>query len=235
MEFGDTPIENLYTNQTAPYFRAPHIYVSVAARFMPNRQVISKAQAKALGVDPKYFKDCSDAVLMTSRGGYKYDRTFMEAFIPPGIGLENWVSRTNYPALNVVQTGPHEMSVYVNENYAQPTANLHRYTLRLDGFISVFGPYKGGEMLTKPFTFKGSSLHINFSTSAAGSIRIEIQDGEGKPIPGFTLEDAHSVIGNEISREVYWKGGKDLKELEGKVIRLRFVMKDAHLYSMKFD
>ena len=127
------------------------------------------------------------------------------------------------------------MSVYVNENYAQPTANLHRYTLRLDGFVSVCGPYKGGEMLTKPFTFKGNGLYINFSTSAAGSIAIEIQGENGKPLPGYSLDDAQLMIGNEISREVYWKGGKALKALEGKVIRLRFVMKDAHLYSIKFD
>ncbi len=235
MEFGDTPLEHLYTNQTAPYFRAPHIYVSVAARFMPNRQVLTEEQARALGVDPKYFKDCSDAILMTSRGGNRYERTFMEAFIPPGIGLENWVSRTNYPALNVVQTGPTEMSVYVNENYAQPTANLHRYTLRLDGFVSVFGPYRGGEMVTRPFTFQGSRLKLNFSTSAAGSIAVEILDQEENPIPGYTLDDVQLMIGNEIERPVYWKGNNDLKSLEGKVIRLRFVMKDAHLYSIKFD
>jgi hypothetical protein len=35
MDFGKTPVEHLYTNQTAPYFRAPHIYVAIAARFMP--------------------------------------------------------------------------------------------------------------------------------------------------------------------------------------------------------
>jgi hypothetical protein len=235
MEFGDTPLEHLYTNQTAPYFRAPHIYISVAARFMPNRQVVTEAQAQALGVNPKYFKDCSDAIFMTTRGGNNYTRTFMGAFILPGIGLENWVSRTNYPALNIVQTGTYEMSVYVNQNYAQPTANLHRYSLRLDGFVSVYAPYKGGEMITKPFTFRGNKLDVNFSTSAAGSILVEVLDADGQPLPGYSLKDAQPLIGNEISRSVFWNGNSDIKSLEGKVIRLRFVMKDAHLYSMKFD
>ncbi len=235
MEFGDTPLEHLYTNQTAPYFRAPHIYISVAARFMPNRQVVTEAQAKALGVNPNYFKDCSDAIFMTTRGGNNYTRMFMGAFILPGIGLENWVSRTNYPALNVVQTGPDEMSVYVNQNYAQPTANLHRYSLRLDGFVSVYAPYEGGEMLTKSFTFKGSKLEVNFSTSAAGSILVEVMDEQGKPLSGYSIKDSQPLIGNEISRFVFWNDNDDLKRLEGKVIRLRFVMKDAHLYSIKFD
>src|SRR5581483_12469944 len=38
MSFGDAPPEHLYINQTSPYFRAPHIYVSIAARFSPKRR-----------------------------------------------------------------------------------------------------------------------------------------------------------------------------------------------------
>ena len=75
MTFGDTPMQHLYTNQTHPYFRAPQIYVAIAARFMPNRQVVDEKSAQQLGVNPKYYKDCSDAILMTSRGGSQYDRT----------------------------------------------------------------------------------------------------------------------------------------------------------------
>ena len=106
MGYGDRPIEHLYTNQTAPYFRAPHLYLGIAARFMPGRQVITPDEAAAIGVDPSYFGDCSDAVLITTRGGDTYDRTFMEGFLVPGIGPENWVSRTNYPARNVVPDRP---------------------------------------------------------------------------------------------------------------------------------
>ena len=119
----------------------------------PNVQVLTEEKAKELHVYPGYFKDCSDAYLMTSRGGNAYNRTFMEAFIRPGIGLDNWVSRSNYPALNVVQTSPEEMSIYVNQDYAQPTAHLHRYSLRLDGFTSISAPYTGGEVITKLFYF----------------------------------------------------------------------------------
>lgn len=234
MNFGDTPREHLYTNQTAPYFRAPHIYISIAARFMPQRQVLTEEQALELNVNPKYFKDCSDAVLMTTRGGNKYDRTFMESFIRPGIGLQNWVSRSNYPALNVVQTSPDEMSIYVNQDYAQPTAHLHRYTLRIDGFTSINAPYNGGEMITKAFRFTGDKLLLNFSTSAAGFIKIEILDHEGNPLEGFELKNASEIIGNEIEKVVIWSGDPDLKKLNGVPVRLRFVMKDADLYSIRF-
>ncbi|WP_236973687.1 hypothetical protein [Membranihabitans maritimus] len=235
MEFGGTPYEHLYTQQTSPYFRAPQIYVAIGARFMPNRQVLTDQQAEELNVNPKYFKDCSDAIIMTSRGGNQYDRTFMESYIKPGIGLQNWVSRSNYPALNVVRTGETEMSVYVNENYAQPTAHLKRYSMRLDGFASLEAGYNGGMVLTKPFTFEGKELEINYSTSAAGSVKIALLDEDGNEIPGFGMEDCQEIIGNEIARIVAWDNGTDVSVLAGKTIQIRMHLKDANVYAVKFN
>jgi len=235
MNFGDTPPEHLYTNQTHPYFRAPQIYIAIAARFMPNRQVLTDEQAHQLNVNPKYFKDCSDVVMLTSRGENRYDRTFMESFIRPGLGLQNWVSRSNYPTLNVVQTAESEMSIYVNQNYAQPTAHLRRYSLRLDGFSSIKAPYSGGEMITRFFAFQGDQLVINYATSAAGEIKVEVQDQTGNPIAGYAENDSQEIIGNEVARVVAWKNGSSVKELAGKIIRLRFIMKDADLFSIHFE
>jgi hypothetical protein len=235
MSYGDTPREHLYTNQTHPYYRAPHIYVATAARFCPGRQVITKQQAKELQVLPHYFSDCSDAVLLTSRGGDRYERTFLEGFIRPGIGLSNWTSRCNYPALNVVETSPEEMSIYVQHEYAQPTAHLRRYTLRPDGFVSVYAPYSTGTLLTKPFRFAGKKLALNFATSAPGYIKVEIQTVAGKTISGYSLGESRELIGNFLDRAAAWKSGSDVSKLLGKPVRLKFQLKDAHLYSMQFQ
>ncbi|MFC2123383.1 hypothetical protein ACFLU5_01125 [Bacteroidota bacterium] len=235
MNFGDTQPEHLYTNQTHPYFRAPHIYIATAARFMPERQILTERQAQQLNVNPKYFKDCSDVIFMTSRGGTTYNRIFMEAFIKPGIGLQNWVSRSNYPVLNIVQTGSNEMSIYVNQNYAQPTSHIRRYSLRIDGFVSITAPHDGGEFLTKPIIFDGKNLYLNYATSAAGRIQVEIQEIDGRPITGYSLTDANVLIGNEIRRIVTWKDRIDLSEISGEPVRLLFKMKDADLYSLKFE
>ena len=229
------PIEHLYTNQTGAYLRAPHIYVAIAARFLPGRQVLTDAEAEQVGVNPDYFNDISDSILMTTRGGMVYDRTFMEGFARPGIGLGNWTSRTNYPALNVIQTGPAEMSFYVQKAYGQPDHRLERYSMRLDGFSSLHAGYGGGEMVTKPFTFSGDELEINYATSAAGSIRIELQDERGEPLPGYTLVDAREIIGDQIARTVTWANGSSVAELAGKPIRLRVVMVDADLFSFRFQ
>lgn len=235
MDFGNTPAEELYTNQTSPYFRAPHIYIATAARFFPGKQIISDEQAKRLGVDPGYFRDCSDAVLLTSRGGNTYQRTFMEGFLRPGIGLQNWVSRTNYPALNIVQTGETEMSFYVNQDYAQPTSHLRRYSLRIDGFSSLHADYDPGEMITKLLTFSGSKFVVNFSTSAAGYIIVELLDNQDKVIQGHSADDCIPLTGNEISRVVDWKQGPDLSALQSTPVKLRIIMKDADLFSFRFE
>ena len=74
----------------------------------------------------------------------------MEGFVRPGNGLENWVSRANFALRSMLQTGPTEISFYVNRHYAQASWHIRRYTLRLDGFASLKAPYGGGEMVTKP-------------------------------------------------------------------------------------
>ena len=60
-----------------------------------------------------------------------------------------------------------------------------------------------------------------------------MQDTNGEPITGYALDDCREVIGNEIERSVTWKGG-DLSRLAGTAVRLRFQMKDADLFAMRF-
>ena len=224
IDFGDTPLEHFYTNATTPYFRAPHIYLAFPKRFVPERKRI--AEHPLPGV--------SDAVFMSSRDGVHFDRRFMEAFIRPGLEPENWTERNVMPAWGVVPTGDDEISVYYVEHYRHPTCRLRRATLRTDGFVSVHADYAGGEFVTKPLSFRGRELVLNHSTSAVGRVRVEIQDTSGKPVPGYALQDSEEIYGDDLERAVGWKMGGDVGRLAGQVVRLRFVMKDADLYSLRF-
>ena len=234
MSFGDTPAEHLYTSQTHPYFRAPHLYVATPMRFLPGRRVLTTEQARTLGVDANYASDTAEAVFMTTRGGSRYSRIFLEGFIRPGPDLGNWASRAGLTALGIVPTGPAEMSLYKQAHYAQPSGHLVRYTLRTDGFVSVNAPFRGGEFRTRPMTFSGRELVLNFSTGAAGSLRAELQGQSGEPIPGFTLADSVEQIGDDLERVITWNGGREVGGLSGRPVRLRVVMKDADLYSLRF-
>lgn len=240
MTYGDTPREQFYINNTQPYFRAPHLYIAPAARFMEGRRAITEAQAAAVGLKTigphRYFNDCSDAVLLTSRAGTTvYDRTFMETFVRPGLGSGNWVSRTNYPLTGIFPVDAATMAFFTTRQYMQDSWHIERLLLRTDGFASVSAPWAGGELLTKPFTFAGRELEINYRTGAPGFVRVEVEDAAaGTPIPGFALEECPEIIGDEIERVVAWTHGTDVSRFAGQLVRLRVAMKDAELFSLRF-
>ena len=104
----------------------------------------------------------------------------------------------------------------------------------MDGFVSVCAPLSGGELLTRPIVFSGSELVMNYATSAAGSVQVELQDVEGQPLDGFALADCPEIYGDEIDHVVEWKGGSDMSRHAGTPVRLRFVMNDADLYAIQF-
>ena len=92
----------------------------------------------------------------------------------------------------------------------------------------------GGELITKPLTFTGKSLSLNFATSAAGSLRVELQDARGKALPGYTLNDCDALFGDTVDRTVTWQSKSDLAALIGHVVRMRFVLRDADLFALQF-
>lgn len=202
------PQEHLYTACTQPYFRAPHIYVALPTRFVDKRG------------------SATDILFMTTRGGNKYDREFTQSFIRPGLGRDGWANRANYAAIGIHQTGEHEMSLFLTGG--------RRYTLRPDGFVSVNAPLTSGEFVTSPFTFTGARLEINYSTSAAGQIRVELQDAAGHPFPGLALADCEPIWGDHVARVVKWQSGQDVSPHAGKPVRLRFAMEDADLFALRF-
>ena len=222
LDFGGAPLEQLYTNSVTPYFRAPHIYMGFPMRFVETRTALPVTQP---GV--------SDGVFMSSRDGVHFRRR-LEAFVRPGLDRGNWMHRSMMASWGMLQTGPEEISIYYLEHYDQPSDRLRRYALRTDGFVSVHADYQGGELLTKPLTFEGRELVINYSTSAVGSVRVEVQDAAGNPMEGFRLAQCPEIFGDEIERVVAWQGGGSVAALAGKPVRLRFVLKDSDLYSIRF-
>lgn len=204
------PGEHLYTSQTHPYFRAPHIYLALPTRFQPDRGA------------------STDILFMATRAGsQRYDRLFTEAFIRPGLDADRWGNRANYAAAGVVPTGAAEMSIY-------HAKSGQRYVLRTDGFISIHAATEPGELRTVPLTFTGNELLVNYSTSAAGRMAVELQQPDGAPIAGFTLDEAVPTIGDAIEQAVAWRGGPDVSSLSGRPIRLRVVLQEADLFSFRF-
>jgi hypothetical protein len=75
---------------------------------------------------------------------------------------------------------------------------------------------------------------LNCSTSAVGSVRVELQDDDGRPLPGRELSQCPEIYGDEIERVVTWDSGAQVGQWACRPVRLRFGLKDADLFSFRF-
>lgn len=248
-EYPSGRVSELYTNQILPYYRAPHLLIGFPTRYIDRGWTES---AKAL---PRYdyrqvrAKESrregtavTEGMIISSRDR-KHFSVWPESFLRPGLrNRDTWFYGDMYQNWGIVETisaiedAPPELSIYASERALQEKGVvLRRYSLRVDGFVSLHAPLIGGELVTKPITFVGNQLLMNVSTSAAGSVRVEVQDGNGQPLPGFSLADCYEIYGDDLERAIGWKGSPDLGSLTGKPVRLRFVIKDADVYSFVFQ
>lgn len=153
--------EELYTNQIIPYFRAPHLFVGFPTRYVQRpwsdaiedlpeperrRSIIERTGHERIGTA------LTDTLFMSSRDGVSFSR-WGEAFIPPGLRpIDNWIYGDNYTNWGIVTTAsdvtgaPEELSFYVSEGSRRDHYSkvYRRYTLRMDGFVSVRASRRGG-------------------------------------------------------------------------------------------
>ena len=249
LTYEEAPPEHLYVNQIKPYHRAPHIFIGFPTRYVdrgwesPSMEELPELEHRKSrsAISPRYGTAVTEGLLMTSRDGVTFHR-WPEAFLRPGPQRTGqWKYGDNYIGWHAVETesdlpgAPNELSLFATEGYWTGTQNeLRRYTLRLDGFASASARASGGELVTRPILFSGNELSLNFSSSAAGEIKVAIKNADGSAIPGFALEDCPPVFGDSVDRVVQWKAGSDLSTLAGKPVRLQFFLTDADLFSFQF-
>jgi len=218
LNYGAAPNQHLYTNAVQPYDRAPHILLGFPTRYLP-----SEGQR----VEP---------TLMASHDGLNFKR-WLDPIIPEDAPEDRDGNRSNYMTWGLVQlpSNDKEYSVYATEAYyTGPDSRVRRFSYRVDGFVSLRGEGEGGSLVTKPLVFDGDELQLNFSTKDAGTVRVELQDADGKPLEGYSLADCQPLQGDAIRQAVAWSGGS-LGSLAGKPVRLRFDVKAADIYSFKFE
>lgn len=251
LQYSPGRISELYTNQVIPYYRAPHLLLGFPTRYIDRGWTRS---AEALPrLDYRRLRGAksrregtavTDGMFMSSRDGLAFE-IWPESFLRPGLRTTDmWFYGDAYQNWGLVETksaiadAPNEISFYVTENTMQErTAYLRRYTIRIDGFVSLNAPLSGGEMLTRPLLFRGRQLFFNYSTSAAGSIRVQIEDASGNALPGFTFADSAELYGDSLRQPVEWKLGADVSSLANgrQPVRLRIQLRDADLYSFQFS
>jgi hypothetical protein len=112
-------------------------------------------------------------------------------------------------------------------------ATINLATLRLDGWVSVDAGAEEGVLTTRPLRFEGRQLVLN--VVAKGRVSVEILDDAGTTIKGFRADDCDSFSGDAIRHVVQWRGSSDVSGLASKLVRLRFRLRDAKLYSFAIE
>jgi len=218
LDYPDAPNEHLYTNAVRCYDRAPHILIGFPTRYLPKQ---------GSRVEP---------IFMSSRDGRTFHR-WNEAVISEDAPEDRGGNRSNYMTWGLVQL-PHsdkELSVYATEAYyTGPDSRVRRFTYRVDGFVSSRAADSAGTVLTKPITFSGSKLVVNFVSKPSGCVGVELQTIGGQPIDGFRLSDCDALQGDSINQTVTWNGKDDVSSLADAPVRILFKLASADLFSYQF-
>ncbi len=200
------PGEHLYVSQMAPYCREPDLYIGTPTRYFEGRG------------------SATDVTLCFSRGGGALFRPFPGGWIWPGTEPERWLNRANYIARNIIETKPGELSLY-------HCSSRVRFTLRMDGFISLHGGLGGGEWVSRPMIWPegGVTMEFNVATSAGGRFEVEMLDAAGRALPGCSFADGGLFFGDEPAWRPAWRE-RPAPETE---FRLRCRLAEADWYSFK--
>ena len=113
-------------------------------------------------------------------------------------------------------------------------AEYHLAKYRLDGFVSADASAEGGTLETPTLMFDGQRLFLNIEVLQGGSARVAIVDGDGSPLPGFTLDDCDVIQANDVAYEVRWNGDSNISGLAGTPVGLLFEMSSTKLYAFQF-
>ena len=108
------------------------------------------------------------------------------------------------------------------------------HKLRKDGFTYLESNGYFGEFQTLPFTLLDGKLTIN-ADAKIGAVYYEVV---GRDIPEEEYSMANCVpliLDDKTGFQLQWKNRKDLSELVGKEIYLRFKMKGARFYAIRGD
>lgn len=210
-----------------------------------------------LQVDPGYFDvyqvgatgsdNTSDMELMFSRDGIvwnRFDAQGRPAFLPRGSETD-WDSREIWAGVPVEVSGKLHFYYagsnvrHTIEEYGTLGGNrrgqIGLATMKKDRFVAMRAGAAIATFTTRPVVFSGTGLSVNYLAQAGGSLTIEIQDAYGNPLSGFTQAEFTPVSGDVMSHNTSWTSGRSLSSLAGTPIRIKFILKNADLYTFQFQ
>jgi hypothetical protein len=145
------------------------------------------------------------------------------------------------PPANIITHGDEHWIYYLatNERWGARKwdARLALAKLRLDGFFSLEAKDDWGQVTTKPFRLEGDTLELNIDASD-GQFLVEVLDENHRPFVSGEqqYDEGHNRVYSRVDAlriEPRWAGERNLEPLRGEVVRLRFHLRNAKLYSFQ--
>jgi hypothetical protein len=103
---------------------------------------------------------------------------------------------------------------------------------RLWALTAAHGGYTEGAATTRKAPLAGKQLVVNATTRPGGTLRVELLDGDGRTLPGYSAADCEPVSGDHHAATVRWKGGE---RAPAGAARARFLFRRAFLYGLAWQ
>jgi hypothetical protein len=179
--------------------------------------------------------ELNDVCVGFSRDGFHFDRPDRRAFLPMSETKGGWNWGNVQSAGGGCLVVGDKLYFYCSGRSGTPEnreagGSTGLAMLRRDGFASLQAGDVPGEMITRPITFTGKRLFVN-ADAKAGELRAEMLDAQGQAIAPFTLDNCVAVAADSTKRMVAWKPTADLSALAGKIVKVRFRLRNASVFA----
>ena len=234
---------DIYTGGACIY---PHAQDAYLMFFTPFRHFSPRKQPW-FRFEPGNDYGLIEVQMAVSRDGIRWSRPDRRPYFPMGLPDE-WDRWLNLMGVGMLRQGNYLYQYYWSTGRTHDSGVLRpeydrsveargaigAVRQRLDGFVSADFSHAGGKLRTPQMIFSGKGLRLNIDTGAMGTAFVGLIDAQGKPVPGFGIEECDEIGGNFVDVAVRWRGRGDLSALRGTPISLEFAARSAKLYAFQF-
>lgn len=167
--------------------------------------------------------------LVTSRDGRNWTR-YQEKFLDRDLSEGRFDHAMAWCGDSII-VGDKEYIYYAALLSGHKTDRVHGRksglaVLRKNGFVSRDAGRTGGLLRTRLVVFNTKAITIN--ADVKGQLKVRLLNKNGKPLPGFDLDDCKTICGDSVSHFVSFKG--NLQQINNQPVYIEFLLTDAQLY-----
>jgi len=194
----------------------------------------------------RHERSIENYYFVTSRDGVGWDLHWVYAGCPlvPRGPQGAWDKDMIFPVTNIITHEDRHWIYFGGNNERHGCAekdiwfarqgSIGLAKLRLDGFAAMQAGETPGMLTTRPFALAGQHLELNVDAQAGGSVRVELLDADGRPVPGYSGDDAGVTADvDDLRFRPTWSKQHDLESLVGRTVRLRIELRKARVYAFQ--